>query len=127
MRPGHGQELATVGGGPAARESVRVSIIATAVSIRASIRRLAGGWTWATWFWPGQRRVERLARDAGAAVFGQHVAGDGLYGGPEGARRMSGNPIEGSDLVELLFAQGLAGPVRSCRWLSPGGAWPAVG
>lgn len=75
----------------------------------------------ATWFWPGERRVEQLVGLHELAVFDQHLDGAGVYDGPDGVVRMVGNPIDApscrygagaASLTDALTAQLPAGTVR---------------
>ncbi|GAA5161951.1 FAD-dependent oxidoreductase [Pseudonocardia eucalypti] len=49
----------------------------------------------ATWFWAGEQRVTRLARESGAAPFRQHLAGDTIFQDGGGVRRLGGNLVDG--------------------------------
>lgn len=59
----------------------------------------------ATWFWPGEPRVGRLAGDLGLRLHQQHVAGDAAYQDARGAQRLSGNPV---DVPAYRFSDGAA-------------------
>jgi len=48
----------------------------------------------ATWFWPGERRVETLIDRFALATHAQHLAGDAMYQAGQGAQRIDGNPID---------------------------------
>jgi monoamine oxidase len=48
----------------------------------------------ATWFWPGERRVEALIDRFALATHQQHLAGDAMYQSSQGARRIEGNPVD---------------------------------
>jgi len=48
----------------------------------------------ATWFWPGETRVERLVAELGIEIHEQHLAGDALFQTPSGVRRLPGNPVD---------------------------------
>jgi len=48
----------------------------------------------ATWFWPGETRVERLVAELGIEIHEQHLAGDALFETPSGVRRLPGNPVD---------------------------------
>ncbi len=57
----------------------------------------------ATWCWPGELRVTSLVHELGIALHDQHIAGDAMYDGPDGAVRLDGNPI---DVPAYRFTQG---------------------
>ncbi|MFN3217764.1 MAG: flavin monoamine oxidase family protein [Acidimicrobiales bacterium] len=59
----------------------------------------------ATWFWPGEQRVEALIDELGVATHGQHLAGDAMYHVAAGAQRIAGNPI---DVASGRFSNGAA-------------------
>ena len=48
----------------------------------------------ATWFWPGEARVERLVDEFSLEVFAQHLDGDAVVHQPGGMTRIDGNPID---------------------------------
>ncbi len=48
----------------------------------------------ATWFWPGERRVEALIDRFALATHQQHLAGDAMYQSSQGTRRIDGNPVD---------------------------------
>ena len=62
----------------------------------------------ATWFWPGEPRVQALIAELGLATHPQHLAGDALYHSPEGAQRITGNPIDVPSGRFVAGAQALA-------------------
>ncbi|MEM1334028.1 MAG: FAD-dependent oxidoreductase, partial [Actinomycetota bacterium] len=80
----------------------------------------------ASWFWPGEHRVQRLVDELGIRTHAHHLAGDALYhapgpGGIGTAQRLDGNPIDvtsgrftdGADrLVEAMARRLPAGAVR---------------
>jgi len=81
----------------------------------------------ATWFWPGERNIERLITDLEVAVFAQHLAGDSIYHEPHGSRRLDGNHLDvpsgrfaaGADSLPLEIADQLpAGVVQLERAVS---------
>jgi monoamine oxidase len=47
----------------------------------------------ASWFWPGEHRVQRLCATLGVEVFDSYCAGDAVYEPASGAYRLNGNPI----------------------------------
>ncbi len=59
----------------------------------------------ATWFWPGEERVERLNRDLAMAVHDQHIAGDVMFDDGKAVQRVEGNPI---DVPAYRWSQGAA-------------------
>lgn len=60
----------------------------------------------ATWFWPGEHRVEALIGELGVATHSQHLAGDAMYhAAAAGAQRIAGNPI---DVASGRFSSGAA-------------------
>ncbi|HET9076245.1 MAG TPA: FAD-dependent oxidoreductase [Acidimicrobiales bacterium] len=79
----------------------------------------------ASWFWPGEERVQRLVAESGIAFHAQHIAGDALYDAEGGPRRLDGNPIDvaayrytrGAQSVTDALASGL--PPGSVRTRSP--------
>lgn len=48
----------------------------------------------ATWFWPGESRVERLVRELGVRIHNQHLAGDAVFHDGSEIHRMTGNPLD---------------------------------
>lgn len=48
----------------------------------------------ATWFWPGENRVERLGRALGVGVHDQYLAGDAIFHDGHETHRLSGNPLD---------------------------------
>ena len=48
----------------------------------------------ATWFWPGERRVEALVDRFALATHAQHLAGDAVFHAGQGTQRIDGNPID---------------------------------
>ena len=48
----------------------------------------------ATWFWPGEQRIDALLAAMGSQSHPQHVHGDALYHSPDGTQRLQGNPVE---------------------------------
>lgn len=62
----------------------------------------------ATWFWPGERRVQALIARLGLAIHAQHLQGDALYHEPPGAQRLDGNPVDVPSGRFSGGAQGLA-------------------
>lgn len=62
----------------------------------------------ASWFWPGEARVAAYVEEFGLGVHDQHLAGDALYHQPDGAQRLSGNPIDVASFRFSAGAQGLA-------------------
>lgn len=48
----------------------------------------------ATWFWPGERRVESLITAHSTPTFAQHIAGDAILHTPHDSRPMKGNPVD---------------------------------
>ncbi len=48
----------------------------------------------ATWFWPGEPRIQKLIAELGLATHPQYLAGDAVYHSPEGPKRLEGNPID---------------------------------
>ena len=70
----------------------------------------------ATWFWPGERRVERLVRELGLAVHGQQTSGAALVETPEGTERLSGNPF---DVPAHRFSDGAHGLAAALAGRSP--------
>jgi monoamine oxidase len=48
----------------------------------------------ATWFWPGERRVEALIDRFALATHQQHLTGDAVYQSSEGTQRINGNPVD---------------------------------
>lgn len=48
----------------------------------------------ATWFWPGEQRVESLIAAHGTPTFAQHIAGDAVLHTADGSRRTEGNPVD---------------------------------
>jgi monoamine oxidase len=48
----------------------------------------------ATWFWPGERRVQRLCAELGVATHPQYLDGAALYQIPGRVERMAGNPLD---------------------------------
>jgi len=71
-----------------------------------------------TWFWSGERRIERLVRTLAVAVHDQYLEGDALEERPEGRRRLTGNPIDVPSYRYTHGAQGLAEALAAT--LSPG-------
>lgn len=59
----------------------------------------------ATWFWPGETRVEALIVELGVATHAQHLAGDAMYHARGGVQRLDGNPI---DVASGRFTHGAA-------------------
>ena len=57
----------------------------------------------ATWFWPGEARVEELVRELRVKVFPQHLSGDAIYHDHGGSKRIDGNSI---DVPAVRFATG---------------------
>lgn len=48
----------------------------------------------ATWFWPGERRVESLVAAHSIPTFAQHIDGDAVLHATGGSRPMEGNPVD---------------------------------
>ena len=48
----------------------------------------------ATWFWPGERRVEALIERFALATHQQHLAGDAMFQSGQGTQRINGNPLD---------------------------------
>lgn len=48
----------------------------------------------ATWFWPGERRVEALVDRFALATHAQHLAGDAVFQAGQGTQRIDGNPLD---------------------------------
>ena len=63
----------------------------------------------ATWFWPGERRVEELVSRLSIATHEQYLDGDAVYHDPAGSHRMNGNPL---DVASFRFSDGADGLVR---------------
>lgn len=59
----------------------------------------------ATWYWPGETRVEKLIRELDVPTHAHHLAGDAMFHSPGGAQRINGNPI---DVVSGRFSHGAA-------------------
>lgn len=87
--------------------SVRVLEARDRVGGRLHTRRLDDGRVCvdmgATWFWPGELRVAELVEHFSIETHPQHIAGDALYHGPEGPRRLDGNPL---DVPAMRFSGG---------------------
>jgi monoamine oxidase len=48
----------------------------------------------ATWFWPGERRVERLVDDLGLATYPQHLTGVAVFEAADAVHRLRDNPLD---------------------------------
>lgn len=72
----------------------------------------------ATWFWPGERRVQRLCAELGVATHRQHIEGDALFQIPGRVERMAGNPLDVPAGRFVGGAESLARALQST--LSPG-------
>lgn len=57
----------------------------------------------ATWFWPGETRVERLVGELGVHTHAQYLAGDAMFHSPDGSQRVGGNPL---DVASSRFVDG---------------------
>lgn len=79
----------------------------------------------ATWFWPGESRVETLSTELGLAVHSQYLNGDALYHDRPQAQRLDGNPIDvpsgrfGGGAAALTDALALGLPSDLVRLNSP--------
>lgn len=72
----------------------------------------------ATWFWPGERRVEALIDRFALATHHQHLAGDAMYQSSQGARRIDGNPV---DVTSGRATQGMAALAHALAGTLPDG------
>lgn len=59
----------------------------------------------ATWFWPGERRVEALVEELGVRTHSHYLAGDAMYHEVGRSKRIDGNPI---DVASGRFTDGAA-------------------
>ena len=57
----------------------------------------------ASWYWPGEQRVDAVVRMLGLDTFAQHLAGDMLYQPAGGVQRIAGNQL---DVPSSRFEQG---------------------
>ena len=48
----------------------------------------------ATWFWPGERRVEALIERFALITHEQHISGDAIFQSAQGTQRINGNPLD---------------------------------
>lgn len=63
----------------------------------------------ASWFWPGEDRVQKLVDTNAIPVHAQHIAGDAIYDTPGRSRRLDGNPI---DVAAYRYTQGAQSVAR---------------
>ena len=75
----------------------------------------------ATWYWPGERRVEALVAERHLSTFDQFRAGDGLFQVPGSVQRIDGNPIDVPARRFGLGAQRLAESLANA--LPEGSVW----
>lgn len=74
----------------------------------------------ATWCWPDEPSVRRLAAELDVATFPQHLQGDALFEpDPRGPQRLAGNPI---DVPALRFAGGAQALAQRLAAALPPGA-----
>lgn len=69
-----------------------------------------------SWFWPNEPRVNAAVESLGLATHQQHLTGDALYQGPDGIRRLDGNPI---DVLSGRFTDGADSLATALRAAMP--------
>lgn len=72
----------------------------------------------ATWFWPGERRVEALIDRFSLATHQQHLAGDAVYQSGQGTQRINGNPV---DVTSGRATHGMAALAQALAGTLPDG------
>lgn len=72
----------------------------------------------ATWFWPGESRVNDLVDTLGIATHDQHLAGDAVFHQPGGSQRIEGNPL---DVASHRFTDGADALVHALAATLPAG------
>ena len=62
----------------------------------------------ATWFWPGERRIQQQTAELGLETFPQHLSGDAVLHTADGSTRLEGNAIDAPSRRFVGGAESLA-------------------